>query len=93
MARNNRYPFWTQDTVAAAVLAGVATASAQSKLEAWALDANNAAFTALVHYWPVLMILAGLVLLLLHPVTPERLSDRAPGSSNETEISHDASLQ
>jgi len=68
MTRRKRYPFWTQDTIAAAVMAGVGTASVQSKLEAWARGVNIPAVTALVHYWPVLMIIAGLILLLTHPV-------------------------
>ena len=51
MARNH-YPFWTHDTVAAAVLAGVGTASFQSRLDAWAANLNIPVVTALVHGWP-----------------------------------------
>lgn len=90
MARRNGYPFWTQDTVAAAVMAGVATASMQSKLEAWASDVNIGAVTALVHYWPLLMIIAGLVLLLMHPVAPPAGSGDAQRTAGTTEISDDS---
>lgn len=85
-----RYPFWTQDTIAAAVLAGVGTASVQSKLEAWASDVNIAAVTALVHYWPVLMILAGLILLLTHPVAVPSSSRRTAAATETTESSHES---
>jgi hypothetical protein len=87
MARSNHYPFWTHDTVAAAVLAGVGTASFQSKLDAWAAKLNVAAVTALVHGWPMLLILAGLILLVIHPVSDSSIvtSDR-----KSSEISHES---
>ena len=88
MASSKRYPFWTQDTIAAAVLAGVGTASVQSKLEAWAYDVNIPAVTALVHYWPVLMIIAGLILLLTHPVTGA--SGQACAAEPTKEKSHES---
>jgi hypothetical protein len=86
MTSSKRYPFWTQDTMAAAVLAGVGTASVQSRLEAWAYGLNIPAVTALVHYWPVLMIIAGLILLLTHPVTGASGQTRA---AEVTENSHE----
>jgi hypothetical protein len=87
MARSNHYPFWTHDTVAAAVLAGVGTASFQSKLDAWAAKLNVPAVTALVHGWPMLLILAGLILLVIHPVSDSSIvtSDR-----KSPEISHES---
>lgn len=88
MASGNQYPFWTHDTVAAAILAGVATASAQSRLDAWADRLNVAAVTALVHGWPVFMILAGLILLLVNPAEPRVPKDwHRTGESRE--ISND----
>ena len=90
MASNRRYPFWTQDTIAAAILAGVGTASVQSKLEAWASGVNIAAVTVLVHYWPVLMILAGLILLLIHPVASQNAADRSPHAPETTENPHES---
>lgn len=84
MARN-LYPFWTHDTVAAAVLAGVGTASFQSKLDVWAAKLNIPAVTALVHGWPMLFIFAGLVLLVIHSAT-EAPSSKA--TSESTERSH-----
>jgi hypothetical protein len=87
MARRKQYPFWTQDTIAAAALAGIGTASVQSKLEAWALALNNSIVTAMVHYWPLLMIFAGLVLLLTHPVASSKLSQQGEGVTEPTEVS------
>ena len=87
MASSKRYPFWTQDTIAAAVLAGVGTASVQSKLEAWASGVNVPAVTAFVHYGPVLMNIAGLILLLTHPVAGASGQARA---EETTENSHES---
>ena len=87
MASSNHYPFWTHDTVAAAVLAGVGTASFQSKLDAWASQLNVPVVTALVHGWPMLLILAGLILLLIHPVAE---SSVAKSDRKSTEISHES---
>lgn len=69
---SNHYPFWTHDTVAAAVLAGVGTASFQSRLDAWAGKLNVPAVTAMVHGWPLLMIFIGLILLVIHPMAEMR---------------------
>jgi hypothetical protein len=68
MARGNSYPFWTHDTVAAAVLAGVGAASFQIKLDALASEWKIPAITACVHAWPMLLIFAGVVMLLVQPV-------------------------
>jgi hypothetical protein len=84
---NNHYPFWTHDTVAAAVLAGVGTASFQSKLDAWATKLNIPAVSALVHGWPML-IFVGLVLLVIHPVADSQLS-KVASAGESTEISHE----
>lgn len=85
---SNQYPFWTHDTVAAAVLAGVGTASFQSRLDAWAGKLNVPAVTALVHGWPMLLIFVGLVLLIIHPMAEMRASraniaGKAAGKLNE----------
>jgi hypothetical protein len=90
MANRNHYPFWTHDTVAAAVLAGVGTASFQSKLDIWATKLNVPVVTALVHGWPMLLILAGLILLVIHPVAESSIvqSDR-----ESREISHESHTQ
>ena len=84
MKGGNQDSFWTHDTVAAAVLAGVGTASFQSKLDVWASKLNLPAVTALVHGWPLLLIFAGLILLLIHPVS-ERAIPRASGSGKSRE--------
>lgn len=84
MTGNNHYPFWTHDTVAAAVLAGVGTASFQSRLDVWATKLNLPAVTALVHGWPMLMIFAGLVLLVLHPVAERSAKTASAGISVES---------
>jgi len=88
MKGGNHYSFWTHDTVAAAVLAGVGTASFQSKLDVWASKLNIPAVTALVDGWPMLLIFAGLILLLIHPVA-ERPTAPASGGSKSTEMFHE----
>ena len=92
MAKSSHYPFWTRDTVAAAILAGVGTASFQSKLDAWATKLNVPVITALVHGWPMLLIFAGLILLLLHPVA-EPSFGRSASAEKSTEISHESHSQ
>jgi hypothetical protein len=84
MTNSNHYPFWTNDTVAAAVLAGVGTASFQSRLDLWAAKLNVPAVTVLVHGWPMLMIVAGLALLVIHPVAERSVKTATPGESPET---------
>jgi hypothetical protein len=78
---SNQYPFWTHDTVAAAVLAGVGTASFQSRLDVWASKLNIPAVTAIVHGWPMLLIFLGLVKLVIHPVSEPSVSRRSSGES------------
>jgi hypothetical protein len=85
MTNSNHDPFWTNDTVAAAVLAGVGTASFQSRLDLWAAKLNVPAVTVLVHGWPMLMIFAGLVLLVIYPVAGR--STRTASSRESTETS------
>lgn len=72
MARGNHFPFWTHDTVAAAVLAGVGAASLQIKLDALANDWNIPVLTACLHGWPMLLILVGVVMLLVQPGPGDR---------------------
>jgi hypothetical protein len=92
MASSSQYPFWTHDTVAAAVLAGVATASAQSRLDTWAARLNLPTITALVHGWPMLLILAGLILLLVHPAE-SRVPKATPQAGESREISNEFRTQ
>ena len=65
---HGRYPFWTHDTVAAAVLAGVGMASLQSKLDGFASELNVPAVTTLVHAWPLVALFASLILLVIRSV-------------------------
>jgi len=88
MASSSQYPFWTHDTVAAAVLAGVATASAQSRLDGWAARLNLPTITALVHGWPMLLILVGLILLLVHPAG-SHVAKATPQAGESREISNE----
>lgn len=81
---SNPYPFWTHDTVAAAVLAGVGTASFQSRLDVWATRLNIPAVTAIVHGWPMLLIFLGLVMLVIHPVSESHASRPAAGESTRS---------
>ena len=78
-----RYPFWTHDTVAAAVLAGVGMASLQSKLDGIASELNVPVVTALVHGWPMVALFAALILLVMRSV---READRPEGEMKETEV-------
>ena len=73
---SGRYSFWTHDTVAAAVLAGVGMASLQSKLDGVANELNVPFVTALVHGWPMVALFASLVLLVLRSVGE---ADRSEG--------------
>lgn len=66
MSNRQRYSFWTHDTVAAALLAGIGMASLQSKLDAFASELNVAPITALAHGWPMLALFAALVLLVVN---------------------------
>ena len=78
MARSS-YPFWTHDTVAAAVLAGVGGASLQIKLDALANILNIPVVTACLQGWPMLLILAGVVMLLVQPAAGDRPRRREDG--------------
>ena len=78
-----RYPFWTHDTVAAAVLAGVGMASLQSKLDGVASELNVPVVTALVHGWPMVALFGALILLVMRSVGE---ADRAEGEMQEIEV-------
>jgi hypothetical protein len=78
-----RYPFWTHDTVAAAVLAGVGMASLQSKLDGVASELNVPVITALVHGWPMVALFASLILLVMRSVG---VADRSEGEMKEAEV-------
>jgi hypothetical protein len=64
MAPNNQ-SFWTEDIIAAAILAATGgTALLLNKLDDLALSLNFPVLHELVQWWPALLILAGLILLL-----------------------------
>jgi hypothetical protein len=71
------YRFGVQDVIAVALLAGTATMFLRSKLEAFVVRLSPALRQVLVEWWPLLLILAGTVLLFEH----YRLetADRRPG--------------
>jgi len=66
MSNSHRYSFWTHDTVAAAVLAGVGMASLQSKLDGFASELNVPLITAFAHDWPLVALFASLILLVVN---------------------------
>jgi hypothetical protein len=66
MSNGARYSFWTHDTVAAAVLAGVGMASLQSKLDGLANELNLPLVTAFAHDWPLVALFASLILLVVN---------------------------
>jgi hypothetical protein len=88
MATVYHSPFWTEDTVAAATLAATGSAAFQNRLDALATKWNIPALYALVQWWPMLLIIAGLILLLVHP----RAEAAVPTSSAQehTEIHHES---
>lgn len=81
-----RYPFWTHDTVAAAVLAGVGMASLQSKLDGVASELNVPVVTALVHGWPLAALFASLVMLVMRSVGEAERSERKMENGKRDEI-------
>jgi hypothetical protein len=86
MARSNHSPFWTHDTVAAAVLAGVGAASLQIKLDALADELNIPMLTACIHAWPMVLIFAGLALLLVQSAARDAKKDEKPQAARTLEI-------
>ena len=87
MARGNRYPFWKDDTIAAAAFAATGTAAFQSKLDALAIRWNSPALSALIEWWPLLLIIGGLTVLLLHPRGAMQMSRRTSYQAH-TETRH-----
>ncbi len=90
MASNYHSPFWTEDTVAAATLAATGSAAFQSKLSALAIKWNMPALYALVQWWPMLLIIAGLILLLVHPRAEASQPHAASSPQEHTEIHHES---
>jgi len=88
MARSKSNPFWKDDTIAAAVLAATGTAAFQGKLDALAIRRNSPAMSALVEWWPLLLIIGGLILLLLNPVAQNKAYTRMPSLRANTETRH-----
>ena len=88
MARGKSNPFWKDDTIAAAALAATGTAAFQNKLDALAIQWNSPAMSALVEWWPLLLIIGGLVLLLLHPQAQSRRRTGMPRLQAKTETRH-----
>jgi hypothetical protein len=58
--------FGVQDMIAVAVLAGASAMFMRTKLEAFVVRLSPALRQVLVEWWPLLLILAGTVLLLEH---------------------------
>jgi hypothetical protein len=77
--------FWTEDTIAAAILAGTAMALLQGKLDAIAGRLDSPTLHLALQLWPMLLIIAGLILLMKHPTlerpsgAPEPASRRPRG--------------
>jgi hypothetical protein len=88
MSNGARYSFWTHDTVAAAVLAGVGMASLQSKLDGLANELNLPLVTAFAHDWPLVALFASLILLV---VTSEGESRKEETHVREAEVRREPS--
>jgi hypothetical protein len=87
MSNGQRYCFWTDDTVAAAVLAGVGMASLQSKLDGFANDLNVPLITAFAHDWPLVALFASLILLVVNSAGESREKE---AHAREVEVKCDA---
>ena len=90
MAHGNRNPFWKDDTIAAAAFAATGTAAFQSKLDALAIRWNIPALSALIEWWPLLLIIGGLIALLLH--SPHGVPARSSSMPANTETHHESRL-
>lgn len=66
MARQNQR-FWTEDTIAAAILAGTGMGLVQRKLDAMAGRLDSPALHLALQLWPMVLIILGLVLWMKHP--------------------------
>ena len=86
MAPSNHSPFWTHDTVAAAVLAAVGAASLQIKLDALADELHVPMLTACIHHWPMVLLFAGLALLLVQSAARDAEKDAESRTVRTLEI-------
>ena len=87
MVSRNSNPFWTEDTVAAAVLASAGTGLFQNRLDTIVGALNYPMLETLVQCWPVLLILSGLVLLVMKRSSEKSSLQVVP--SRNGEVTHD----
>ena len=57
--------FWTQDRIAVIVLVGAAIGGLQGKVAKFAMELNLPVLNAFVQWWPLLLIISGLILWLV----------------------------
>ena len=63
---------WTEDTIAGAILGCVGSFFVQAKLQTLAAKLNSPLVDGVLQWWPVLFIVAGLVLLLTRSSSQSR---------------------
>ena len=85
----HRVKFWTEDIIAAAILAASGgTTLLLTKLRAIALEQHLPLLHTLVQWWPLLLIVGGVILLFTNQIET-RTRDVAPVSSRSyTETIH-----
>ena len=76
--------FTVQHLIAAAALAGTATALFLSRLDVLAVRLSPAVRQACAQWWPLLLILAGGILWLIHAKTHRRVGHDAEATRGRT---------
>jgi uncharacterized membrane protein YdcZ (DUF606 family) len=91
--RSHREKFWTEDIIAAAILAASGgTTLLLTKLRTIALEQHLPLLHTLVQWWPLILIVGGVILLFANhveartqhaaPVSSRRYTERIHGSGN-----------
>jgi len=63
MTGSGNKTLWTEDTIAGAILGCVGCFFVQAQLQTLAARVNSLVLRAVAHWWPALLIVAGLVVL------------------------------
>jgi heme A synthase len=76
MTGSGNKTLWTEDTIAGAILGCVGCFFVQAQLQTLAARVNSPVLSAVAHWWPALLIVAGLAIL---------FSCRKPGGDSPKE--------
>jgi len=63
MTGSGNKTLWTEDTIAGAILGCVGCFFVQAQLQTLAARVNSPVLSAVAHWWPALLIVAGLAIL------------------------------